>query len=159
MVYCSRELLDISVTVANVGRALRFMDTFIKLLRVRGHNIIVKYNKTYAFLQGEEVEISFKERTKRVVVTDSRNWQSSEYHPTGILVFKMKVFYRETEWKDEKLPLESQLSKILAKMEIKANEHKLEQLEWKKERERQEEQERIKQARIARKEKELSDFK
>ncbi len=38
--------LSVFVTKANVGRALRFMDTLIKAIRARGHDIEVRNRET-----------------------------------------------------------------------------------------------------------------
>ena len=42
LVTCQYDGLDISVSSKNIGRALRFMDTLIKLLRLRGHEIVIR---------------------------------------------------------------------------------------------------------------------
>ncbi len=133
LIVCSKHILDVSVSPGNLGRALRFMDAFIKLIKARGNNIIVENRKTYAVIEGEKVPIVLKEKSKRFVIKEASGYEKSEYKPTGILSFKMVIsFYKETEWKDGKLPLEDQLSLILSTMEVKARDHKQEMLRWHK---------------------------
>jgi hypothetical protein len=160
MVYSSRGTLDIRVTRENVGRALRFMDAFIKLMRARGHNVVVDNNHTYAIMGDEKMEISFKERTKRVKIKDAKySWETSEYHPTGILSFKSSIFLGSAEWVDGKVLIENQLSKILAKLEISNKERKEHELRWQKQREEEEKKAQIKRDLEQKKETELAYFK
>jgi len=99
-VQTARGEINIRVAPVNVGRALRIFDTLIKLLRARNYDIIVRYSKTYAVIQDEELEISLKEKLKIVYVKDHR-WERREYHPTGILTFRLEGIYYK-EWRDGK---------------------------------------------------------
>src|SRR5690606_34654308 len=100
-------------------RALLFMNTFIKLLRARGHNIILEFRGTYAVIKNERVKIQLREKSKVVPVTKN-NWTTREFHPNGILSFKSEGYFG-SEWKDGKKQLEEQLSYILAKLETHVN--------------------------------------
>lgn len=117
-VQTSVNVLDIRVAPKNVGRALRFMDTLIKALELRGHTVKNVNNKTYAVINGRDTEISFKERLKKEIVSDG-NYKHTEYHPTDLLYFKMNG-YHEKEWIDGKLKVEAQLSKIITRLELGA---------------------------------------
>ena len=92
------------------------MDTFIKVSRVRGHDILVDTAGTYVLVKGQKVKIGCKEISKRVVVKDG-NWERCEYHPTGLLGFKSEG-YSSGEWKDTKKPVDEHIPSILAKLEI-----------------------------------------
>src|SRR5437870_841354 len=123
-------------------RALCFMDTLIKLLRARGHDIIFEYQDICAAIQGENVKIRIREKTKRVVIKD--RWERSEYHPTGVLTLRMGNYsWHETEWKDGKQMLEEQLPKIIISLELEAQKLKREREERKRWQEEQIEKERI----------------
>ncbi len=159
LVMCSGNIFDISVSPQNVGRALRFMDAFIKLLKSRSNSIITEHGKTYAVVEGEKVKISIKEKSKRFVIKETSGYENSEYKPTGVMSFKMVIFYKDTEWKDGKHSLEDQLSLIVSTMEVKAREHKQEMLRWEKEREKDAEERRLIREREERKAKELAAFK
>lgn len=156
VVHTGRGELDIRVAQANVGRALRFMDTFIKVIRIRGHQIIIDDNNTYVVIEEEKIKITCREKLRRIVIKDT--WERTEYVPTGVLSFKVEMLFNDTEWNDGKLPIEKQLSKIIAKLEIKGKEIREQRMVWRKEREIQEEKRRVELALEKRKEKELADF-
>lgn len=168
-VECSRDELDIRVGTSNVGRALRFMDTFLKLLRGRGHGIIIKNGETSAVVKGQELKMKFREKFKRVIVND-RSWGNTELHPTGILSLSVEGWSGK-EWKDKlgdgggksgsgskgsggsgkrgsgsKGPgrlLESYLPEILAWMEIRADRDNEKDSYYRKRREEREQLERV----------------
>lgn len=116
MVSSSRDGLDIKVTPKNINRALLFMDTLIKALRARKHEIILKNGFTYAIIKEQEFRIFFRGKTKRVIVP-GKHYDSSEYHPVNILYFKYDG-YSSKEWKDGKQSLENCLPEIVSKLEI-----------------------------------------
>lgn len=148
--------LRIRVSPANVGRALYFFDAFIKLLRARQHDVIVKNDRTYAVFEEEKFEISLKERFFRTKSSDS--WQSFEYQPSGILAFKLES-YPYKEWKDGQRSIEDRLADILAWLELYAQKQKQERLYYEEQHKIQEEKERIEREIKARKEKELRNFR
>lgn len=156
-VSCSRSDLDTRVAKTNIPRALRFWDTLIKALRARGHNVLIKNNETNAIVEGEEFKIIFREKMKKVLVKDT-HYDRTVYHPTGILSFQLYGSFGR-EWKDGKVTLESQLSKIIAQLELAGKEWKERRSQWKIDEENRKEKERIKKELEQRKEKELSDFK
>lgn len=61
------EILYMNVAKENQSRALRFMDTLIKLLNSRGHRFESGKNGTGSvfFSEGVEIEISLREALKR----------------------------------------------------------------------------------------------
>ena len=115
----SSGIVSVSVAPKNINRALRIMDKIIKLLKLRGHNVIVKENTTYAVVKGEEIKIRLREKLKKVVTKHEKySWNNTEYIPTGILSFKIDE-YPEKEFNDTtNLTLEEQLPKILTKLEL-----------------------------------------
>ena len=156
MAETKRNELRIRVSPANVGRALRFFDAFIKLLRARQHDIIIENDHTYAVVEEEKFEISLKERFFRTKSSDS--WLSFVYQPSGILVFKLES-YPYKEWKDGQRLLEDRLPDILAWFELYAQKRKQERLNYEEQRKIQEEKERIEREIKARKEKEIRNFR
>ena len=148
--------IRIRVSPANVGRALRFFDAFIKLLRARQHDIIIKNDRTYAVFEEEKFEISLKERFYKTKSSDS--WLSFDYQPSGILVFKLES-YPYKEWKDGLRLIEDRLADILAWLELYAQKRKQERLYYEEQRKIQEEKERIEREEKARKENEISNFR
>ena len=157
MVSCERGELDIRVARPNIPRALRFMDTLIKALRKRGHDIEIKNDKTYVRIDGQEIEIRFREKLKKEIVKGT-HYDNTEYRPTGILAFQIGR-YHDKEWKDGTILIEEMLSKIIVKLELIAQEQKERELHWKREREIRDEQERIRKEHEKRKENDLLNFK
>lgn len=113
-----KDVLSISVEEKNKNRALRIMNSLIKLLKYRGHSITKNYNGTVAVVDNVEIELYLREATKRIPAEN--NYSSSKYIPTGELVLKTGRYSSIKEWRDGKVPLEDQLAKIIAKMEIDA---------------------------------------
>ncbi|MBL4656038.1 MAG: hypothetical protein JKY33_09480 [Bacteroidia bacterium] len=157
-VTCKYEGLDISVSPKTIGRAPRIMDTFIKLIQARNHQIRLKYGETYLVVEGEEIQISMREKRKRTMV-EGKYYSEAQYSLTGMLYIKMGPSYRPTEWTDVKQPLENQLSKILARVELEGKELKAWRLQCETDRKEREKQRQIQQELEQRKERELSDFK
>lgn len=115
----SSGIVNVSVAPKNSNRALRIMDKIIKLLKLRGHNVIVKENTTYAVVKGEEIKIRLREKVKRVITKDEKySWNNTEYIASDILSFKIDE-YPEKEFNDtNNQTLEEQLPKILTKLEL-----------------------------------------
>lgn len=114
----NRIIFPIRVEKSNRERALRFMDTFTKLIRYRGHTISKQYGDTGVLIDGIFIEIDLREASKRIPPTTK--YSSSEYIPTGEFIFKMGKYYPVREWRDGKAKIETLLAKIVAKIEIEA---------------------------------------
>jgi hypothetical protein len=149
-----RDELDIRVSRDNISRTLRFLDTLIKGLRLRGHDVQIKNGGTYAIVEEGDFKILIREKMKKVVKKDG-SWDRTVYHPTGILSFQSN--YRE--WKDGKLSLEQQLSKIIANLEIAGKEWKERRVQRKREEEERKEKERLQREFLMLQEKDLAEFK
>jgi hypothetical protein len=149
--------LTIRVSKDNVSRALRFMDTLIKLLRRRGHIVENKYDKTYIIIIGQKIEVSLKEKLKRVEVPTNYSWVYHEYQPTGILTFRVEGYHQKI-WEDDKELIENKLADILAYLELKAAKMREEWLYYEEQRKIREAKELIEKEIKARKEKEIRDF-
>jgi hypothetical protein len=148
--------LSISVAPERVDRALLFMDSFIKLLRSRGHSINVKEHSTYVIVNNEKFQLSLREKNRWVPENDWAN----RYQSTGILILSCRLdCIDKLEWKDGTTLLEDQLSKILAKLEMKSIEEKERRLSLEKYWAEQEEKERIIREIQQRRAAELSNFK
>ena len=138
-------------------RALKFMDTFTKLLRYRGHTMSKQYGCDCVLIDGIKIEIDLREASKRVLPTTK--YRSSQYVPTGEFIFKVGKYSGEREWRDGKVKLEGMLARIVAKLELIAKREK----EW-QERARisdlkRAEEEKIRKEFEARKEKEIINTK
>ncbi|MAT90253.1 hypothetical protein [Marixanthomonas ophiurae] len=149
--------INLQVSKSNRSRALRFMDTFIKLVKKRGHSIKVT-DETIVVINGENLKIRLREFVKREEINDN-GWKRSRYKPTGELSFRIES-YPEKIWRDgKKSHIEEKLTSILATLELKAKqskERRLEQEAWQRNWQKQEE---IKKAFQEKKDNELSKFK
>jgi hypothetical protein len=153
-----RETLDIHVSKDNVTRALLFVDTLLKLLRKRGQKIEISDRNSYVTIKNTRVKFYLREKTNRV--KSSERWGGSTYTPSGILYLRMEIgYFNKLEWSDGRDPLENQLSKIIAKLELKVIEAEEQERLWKIEAEKREIQRRKEEAIENRKRKQESDFK
>jgi hypothetical protein len=151
--------LKITVSPSMVNRALRFMDTLIKLLKTRNQSVEVEYDRTYAVVEGHKIQICLREKSKVInKIPNGYGWTSYEYQPTGILSFFIGR-YSPKEWKDGKLRLEEQLQDIILKLESEAQRLTLERIELEKYWQEQREKQRIEREAQERKQKEASAFK
>ena len=148
--------VSISVQDAHLDRAFRIMDTFIKLLRFRGHTFRRDRNNRGPLIAVKDVEFYFSLREAQKRIPSEKVYESSTYLPTWILVIKIGESYHTKEWKDGSVKLENQLAKIVAKIELEADE----ELIWREKSRLQaierEKQEKIKQEFEARREKEIT---
>ncbi len=149
--------VSISVSKQNIPRALRFMDTFIKSLRARGHDYIIGTRENYVLIKGEEIETGLREKTMQAPSTDK--WSKYDYVPSGALVLKTGKWSYKKEWTDSKQLLEQQISAIIGWMETLADKNIEQDKIWEIQRKIREEEERKEKEWQLRKEKELSDFK
>ena len=150
--------LNIEVSQDNIGRALRFMDTFIKVMESRGHRIYNEDRFTYLQILGEKIRIRCSEKLNRSPNLDKSTYSDYKFSPSGILVFSAVIEWHTISWKDGTSSLEEQLAKIIAKLEIKGEELRKETIErelyWAK----QHKKDHRKELKEKRKQKEYADF-
>ncbi|MFC6877716.1 hypothetical protein ACFQZF_08315 [Flavobacterium myungsuense] len=108
--------------INNRERALRFMDTFTKLIRYRGHTFSKENIETGVLVDGIFVELDLREASKRVPAKPP--YSGTELEATGEFIFKIGRYSGEKEWRDGVVKLEEILAKIVAKIEIYAQEQK-----------------------------------
>lgn len=108
----------IRVSPHNIGRALRFMDTLIKLLKERGHNLDTKYTHSLCI---DEVSCEFKLMEKTQKASQQEKWSFTRFETTGLLYFEIKGFGGRI-WTDGKVLIEERMAAILAKIESEVSE-------------------------------------
>ncbi|WP_081210533.1 hypothetical protein [Salegentibacter sediminis] len=93
-------------------RALCFLDTFIKVMKARGHYFLFCYERAYIVIEGIEIAIRMRERSKRVYEIEKSGYRSSKLVPIGLLSLITGEYSYEKEWQEtpnktlaEKLPL------------------------------------------------------
>jgi hypothetical protein len=151
--------IHIPVDEKNFDRALLIMDTFIKLLKFRGHSFKRDHNNRGPHINVNDVLFPFGMREKNKRIPGTKLYDSSTYVPTGILILKIGESYKAMEWSDGATKLEKQLAKIVAKIELEAQK----ELEWREECRiyhiKREEEEKIRKEHEARKELEFNNTK
>ena len=121
------ETLPLTVSKELVERTLNFYNTFILRLEEKGFKI--SKDRGYCQLEMNDEEISFyvREQTKRIEKSNNKNsWGLYDYIPTGILVFKTKM-YGTREFRDGSLKIEDKIDEIIDYYDSKT----LEELNWK----------------------------
>lgn len=147
--------VSIDVEDANFNRALRIMDTFVKLLRYRGHSFRRDRNNRGPRIIAKDVEFSFRLREMQKRIPPVKFYGGSTYIPTGIFIMKINEGYKSIEWKDAAIKLENQLAKIVAKIELEAEEELVWREECRLDKIKRSEEDRIRKIFEARKEKEV----
>jgi hypothetical protein len=153
------DVLDIDTTQSSFPRALRILNTLIKILKNRGHEIRIKNGKTQVTIYQQEIEIKLREKN-RVVDEPRGKYDSRNLEPTGILSFIIEpASYYQKVINDGQDLLETKLESMLSKLEAvgtRKKEQHIKNEEWRIQRE---EEQRIEKEIRDKKEKEISDFK
>ena len=158
MMVTAKGQLDIRVSQGNINRALRFMDTLVKLVRARGYRYEASEEGNFVVIRKIKLRVKFREITKRIRVQHS-GYLDYAWQATGEVVFRLDSRLKG-QWLDLKtLLLEEQLPKVLAKLELTAKleeeyleKAKLWHLNWEKQR-------RLEAERETRRKKERDDFR
>ena len=151
-------VLNIDVKEENRPRAFRFLDTLIKALRHRKHDVIVSHYATYAVIEDEQVKFRLRERQR--VSEIKEKWGGRIYESTGEFVFVIDIgSYTRKEVKDGHEPIETKISTIIAMLELEGTRMKIERIASEIRRKQWEEQERIERELRERQDKEAKAFK
>lgn len=121
--------LSVEVTKGNISRMMRFIDSFIKLLRKRGHSVKVSGRATFVTIDEEQFQIKFREKCKRQKIKDDK-WERTDLVPTGRLSVKLMHSYNTIEWFDNGKHIEEQLVRIVASLELRAENEKADKVKW-----------------------------
>ena len=145
-----KETLNIFVSEKSTDRALSIFSTIIKALRYRGHNIKINKESTFAMINGEEFCINITERKKQ-----DRNSNNPYDNNNNIFCGELRFNISYTSYENWRgisaktyqdtahTRLEDKIVSIIAFMEIKAEEIKIERIEKEQRRIQREEDERI----------------
>ena len=113
-------------------RALCFLNTFIKVMKSRGHYFLFCYDESYVVIDGIEITIRMRERSKRVYETEESGYQYNKLVPIGLMSF-IAGKYIEKEWQETKSKsLAEKLPIIINYLEERAKEER----KWKVENEK-----------------------
>ena len=130
----SKEYLHMDVSKENIDRSLRFMDTFIKAIKQRGHKFIHEGWNSYVIICEQKINVRIRESYKRVVVKGA-TYDRTEKIKNGVLSFHGNISITEICCKDGTKKIEDQIAKIIAKLEILGKSEYDYHCEWAKRRE------------------------
>ncbi|MCG2460839.1 hypothetical protein K8352_08765 [Flavobacteriaceae bacterium F89] len=68
------DILPIHTDLALRSRALRFMDTFIRILETMGHKITFEYSRCHVEMFGQLAEINLRQKVYRIRDKDESGW-------------------------------------------------------------------------------------
>lgn len=154
--------ITINVAPINIPRALRFMDSLIKLLKARGYEIIMDHDESRVEVLGEQLVIRLQEKLRFETIKEGLyDRETRNYYPTGIFMLRTwKTFHwHQRVWTDGKVLIEDQLAKILVGIELLAEKERKERLEIEEFWRVQKEKERIERERHDREELDGANFK
>lgn len=104
--------ISVSASGKLYNRALCFLNTFIKVMKLRGHYFLFCYEQSYVVIEGIEIGLRIRERSKRVYETEKSGYRSSKLEPIGLLSLITGEYSDQKEWQEttnkslaEKLPL------------------------------------------------------
>lgn len=132
------------------------MDTIIKLLRARHHDVLARFRETVAVIQGEEIKIRIREKQNFLDTRETLGKTFTLY--SGELIFVIGD-YNKKGFRDSAEKLENKISPIVAYLEYQGNIKKAERIKWEIIRKEQERQEQIKMEYNERQDKEAQAFK
>ena len=151
-------VLNIEVNEENRPRALRILDTIIKVLRARKHDVIADHFSTYAKIGDEKVK--FRLREKQRVSEIKTSYGGRQMESTGEFVFVIDIgSYTRKEVKDGIEPIETKISTIIAMLELEGERMRIERIESEIRRKQWEERRRIERELRDKQEKEAKAFK
>ena len=151
-------VLNIQVQEESRPRAVRLLDTIIKVLRSRKHDVIADHFTTYAKIGDEHVK--FRLREKQRVSDVKTSYGGRQYESTGEFVFVIDIGpYTRKEVKDGHEPIETKISTIIAMLELEGKRMKEQRIRYEIQRKLREEQEKIERELKERQDKEAKAFK
>ncbi|HER39625.1 MAG TPA: hypothetical protein ENO10_00215 [Salinimicrobium catena] len=124
--------ISISASGPAYNRALCFLDTFIKVMKSKGYYFLFCYERSYVVIEGIEIAIRMRERSKRVYSVEKSGYRTSKLEPIGFLSF-IAAEYTGKEWQETSTKtIADRLSGIINCLEESAKEER----RWKVENEK-----------------------
>jgi hypothetical protein len=150
-------VLNIEVSDESRPRAYRVMDTILKNLKARNHDIKTHDHGTFAVIEGEEIKFRLREKQRASETKDK--WGGRQYEKTGELVFVIDLgSYDRKEIKDGVDSIENKISTIVATLELEGKRKKEERIAYELHRKEEERQQKIREEFRQRQEKEAQAF-
>ena len=114
-----KDILPIHTDSMLRARALRFMDTLIRVVEAMGHKIAFKYNVCHVEMFGQLTEINLRQKEFRIRIKDETLWSSNSWQKSNKLEFQAGPSFKQKKWIDgDRRKLEEFLPEIIAWIEI-----------------------------------------
>lgn len=153
--------LDFALGMNNLNRGRLIMDTFVKAVEQRGHEILNKDGKTFVLISGEELQIRLWEKSK-YIEKPKEKWGYRDKELTGELFIQYLIRggYVEKQWGDTAFTkLEDKLGRIIGSLEFLGKKEREERLEREAYWQEQRRKEDIRKELNSKKENEFKHFK
>jgi len=116
------DLLPIHTDLKLRDRALRFMDTLIKIVEAMGCKIVFYCNSAHVEMFGQKTEINLRQKVYRIRTKDESGWSRESWEKSDKLEFQAGPSFRQKSWIDNtKRKLEEYLPEIIAWIEKDCN--------------------------------------
>ena len=113
-----QDLLPIHTDSKLRSRALRFMDTLIRIVEAMGYNIIFYCNRGHVEMFGQKTEINLRQKVYRIRKKDGTGWSRESWEESDKLEFQAGPSFNQKSWIDnDKRKLEERLTEIIAWIE------------------------------------------
>lgn len=111
-----------SISLQNINRSLLIIDTFIKAIKGRNHQLLIEGEKTFVKIKDEKIEIRFWEKCRSEKIKKG-SYDSRELIPTGLLYIQVIDIWMRKEWGDTQYTvLEDKLARVIGGIEFFAEE-------------------------------------
>tara|TARA_R110001606_G_scaffold394276_2_gene565027 strand:+ start:902 stop:1978 length:1077 start_codon:yes stop_codon:yes gene_type:complete len=112
------DLLPIHTDLKLRDRALRFMDTLIKIVEAMGCKIVFYCNSAHVEMFGQKTEINLRQKVYRIRTKDESGWSRESWEKSDKLEFQAGPSFNQKKWIDNtKRKLEECLPEIIAWIE------------------------------------------
>ena len=113
-----KDLLPIHTDTKLRPRALRFMDTLIRVVESMGCSITFYCNSAHVEVFGQKTEINLRQKVYRIRTKDETGWGRESWEKSDKLEFQAGPSFRQKSWIDNtKRKLEECLPEIIAWIE------------------------------------------
>jgi len=112
------DLLPISTDLKLRARALRFMDTLVRVVEAMDCSVTFYCNRAHVEMFGQKTEINLMQKVYRIRTKDKSGWSRESWERSDKLEFQAGPSYRQKSWIDNtKRKIEECLPEIIAWIE------------------------------------------
>lgn len=112
------DILPIHTDLVLRSKALRFMNTLIRIVEAMGHKMTFEYNCCHVKMFGQKTEINLRQKVYRIRNKDEKGWGGETWEKSNKLEFRAGPSYNRKSWIDtDKRKLEEYLPIIVAWIE------------------------------------------